>query len=232
MDDVLRAAGLEGRPAERHDHHGEQIIMVPLRPGEALRAWETARDGLRGRHYPVLVRDGSEFEFPGARVQSPPGEVLARAGALDVDARMDELFLRDALFWGGVDERMGADDGGYFLDAYDVMSYGEPELLAILPRPEPWAAFAYLPGCMNQDSPQAELMVAAARRWHDRYGAEPTVVDLATGFRVARPPADRAAAERLAVEHEMLAGLTAGATLRNYATALMRLSGWCLYNRP
>ena len=72
--------------------------------------------------------------------------------------------------------------------------YGEPELLVILPRPEPWAAFAYL----------------------NPYGEWGT-------------PAD---AERLAVEHVAIAGLTARTRIRAYARALLVLDHWCLYDRP
>jgi hypothetical protein len=103
----------------------------------------------------------------------------------------------------------------------------------ILPTWQPWAAFAYLVsfwGMLGHDEP--ELLVAAARSWHERYGAEPTVVGLATGFLVPRPPADLADAERLAAEHEFFAGLTAGTTQRAYARALLQLDHWTLYDRP
>ncbi|WP_436536584.1 DUF4253 domain-containing protein [Actinoplanes sp. HUAS TT8] len=228
MDDLLRAAGLEGRPATSYDHYGEQLILVRLEPGAPLPAWARARDGLRGRHYPVLVRSDADPHDPDMRVREDPAVVLARAAEVDVDARIDQDFRR----YGNVEEMLGEENGEYYLDAYDILSFGEPDLLAILPRPEPWAALAYLPACMLAESPYVELMVAAARRWHDRFGAEPTVIDLATGFRVARRPADRASAEQLAIEHEVLAGLTAGARLRNYASVLMQIDHWRLYNRP
>lgn len=47
-----------------------------------------------------------------------------------------------------------------------------------------------------------------------------------------RLPTDPVDAERLAVEHLCLAGLTAGTTVRAYARALMRLDHWTLYDRP
>jgi len=60
----------------------------------------------------------------------------------------------------------------------------------------------------------------------------PNVVDLASGFLVSRPPTDPADAERLACEHEAIAGLTAGTALHAYAQALMKLDRWCLHSRP
>jgi hypothetical protein len=104
--------------------------------------------------------------------------------------------------------------------------------MVILPRPEPWAAFAYLRSVFTVGGYKPELLVAAAHRWHDRYGAEPTVVGIATGFEVARPPIDLVDAERLAAEHLFLARLTAGTSPRAYARALLRLDRWALYDRP
>lgn len=78
----------------------------------------------------------------------------------------------------------------------------------------------------------AELLVAAAHRWYDQHGAEPTVVGLATGFVVSRPPTNLADTERLAAEHVFFAGLTAQTSERAYARALMHLDRWALYDRP
>ncbi|MGW4945354.1 hypothetical protein ACWEOZ_27615 [Actinoplanes sp. NPDC004185] len=47
-----------------------------------------------------------------------------------------------------------------------------------------------------------------------------------------RPPTDLADAERLALEHVAIAGLTARTRVRAYARALLELHQWCLYNRP
>jgi hypothetical protein len=94
------------------------------------------------------------------------------------------------------------------------------------------AAFAYLTSFYTIGGHEPGLLVAAARRWHERYGAEPTVVDLATGFAVSRPPTNLADAERLAAEHVFLAGLTARTTERAYARALLQLDHWTLYDRP
>jgi hypothetical protein len=75
-------------------------------------------------------------------------------------------------------------------------------------------------------------VLAAARRWHERYSAAPTTIGLANGFTVPRPPVELADAERLAVEHVAIAGLTAQTSIRAYARALLELDQWCLYNRP
>jgi hypothetical protein len=76
------------------------------------------------------------------------------------------------------------------------------------------------------------VVLAAARRWHEQYGAAATTIGIAIGFTVPRPPTTWADAERLAVEHTSIAGLTAGTTTRAYARALRRLNRWCLYTRP
>ncbi len=216
MRDLLRAAGLEDHQAREYDIDGARIAVVRL-SGDAEQARGRARAALTG-HYPVLLMDPADLH-PQA------DDVLARAADVDLDADVAQwLDRQDA-------DTLGVGDEGYDLDCYDVASYGVPEFLALLPRPEPWAAFAYVHPYSGLGL-QPELMVAAARRWHERHGAEPAVIGLACGFAVPRPPTDPVDAERLAVEHVRLAGLTAGTTVRAYARALPHLDHWTLYDRP
>ncbi|WP_433825816.1 DUF4253 domain-containing protein [Actinoplanes sp. CA-015351] len=155
---------------------------------------------------------------------SSPSDLIAWVQTADFDAEWARL--PSFSIWGHHPETLGTGDEGY-----DLTGFGEPELLVILPRPESWAAFAYLDPYGGWGTP-GELMLAAARRWHERYGAAPTTIGLANGFTVPRPPTELADAERLAVEHMAIAGLTAGTTTRAYARALLQLDQRCLYSRP
>jgi hypothetical protein len=224
VDELLHAAGLSDASTRWYEIDGERLVVVRLDG-----AFEQARQRIRAlsaAHYPVLLTDTMHLDRDFFRVDgrlSTPADVLRRAETVDLDAHV--------AWWLARQDSLGTGDEGYLLDAYDVTGYGAPEFLAVLPRPEPWAAFAYVDAYGGVGLPP-ELMVAAARRWHERHGAEPTVIGLATGFAVARPPALLVDAERLAVEHVCLAGLTAGTTVRAYAKALTELDHWTLYNRP
>ncbi|MEV4638349.1 DUF4253 domain-containing protein [Actinoplanes sp. NPDC049548] len=202
--------------------HGDEVVIAAL-TGDAMAAWHAAR-AASAEHYPVLVHDAAWVTEPDYRPSDPPADLIARAASVDLEAWLAREMTRD-------EELLGTGLEGYYLDSYNAMSYGTQQTLVILPRPEPWAAFAYLDAyAMLGDG--TELAVATARAWHDRYGAVPTVVGMASGFLVDRRPADVHAAERLAAEHVAIAGLSARTTLRAYARALMHLDQWCLYNRP
>lgn len=225
----MRAAGLSEADAQLHDIDGEQVIAMPV-DVDGQQIWRLARAVLPG-HYPVLVLDEisdalDRMYFEHGRTRSGPSDVLARSVTVDVDARVAEISAQ----W--VQSDPGTGDEGYYLDSYDIAHFGRPRYLVIVPRPEPWAAFAYVNSVFSVGGYEPELLVAAARRWHERYGAEPTVVGIATGFMVSRPPADLVDAERLAAEHQFFAGLTAGTTVRAYARALLQLDRWALYDRP
>ncbi|MEU8234633.1 DUF4253 domain-containing protein [Actinoplanes sp. NPDC048967] len=225
MDKILRAAGLETRPAQEVRIHDETVIVVHA-SGDAQQLLRAARAGLPD-HNPVLVFDSEAVLDPDFHHDRSPSDLIAWARTADVDAELGRLHS----FHHPDQELLGTGDEGYYLDGYDVTGYGDPELLVILPRPEPWAAFAYLDPYGGWGTP-GDLVLAVARRWHERYGAAPTTIGLANGFTVPRPPTEPADAERLALEHVAIAGLTARTTVRAYARALRELDHWCLYNRP
>jgi hypothetical protein len=178
-------------------------------------------------HNPVLVLHDELVLEPDCHHDSSPSDLIAWVQTADVDAELARLHG----FPQQDPEMLGTGDERYYLDSYDVNHFGEPELLVILPRPEPWAALAYLDPYDGWGTP-GTLVLAAARRWHDRFGAAPTTVGLAIGFTVPRPPTDLADAERLAKEHVAIAGLTPQTKTRAYARALLELNQWCLYERP
>ncbi|MFI6785681.1 DUF4253 domain-containing protein [Nonomuraea sp. NPDC050383] len=227
MKEILSAAGLESYPAEEVLVLGGPVLVVHI-TGDGQQLWRQVRTALPD-HYPVLTLDriyASELElfFP-TDPRNAPADVLARSAAVDVDARIAEISARRA------SGDLGTGEEGYNLDGYDVAHFGQPQDLVVLPRPEPWAAFAYLDSYYSSGH-EPELLVAAAHRWYDQHGAEPTVIGLATGFVVSRPPTNLADAERLAAEHVFFAGLTAQTSERAYARALMHLDRWALYDRP
>ncbi|GGN64937.1 hypothetical protein GCM10010112_25650 [Actinoplanes lobatus] len=231
VQQILRAAGLESHRARQYSVHDETVIVVDI-AGDAQRMWRSVRARIEG-HYPVLVNPSFLVTDPVFHHAAAPGELIAQAADFDVEdfltrqpgSQMPGSRGRDP-------EILGTGDEGYNLDCYDVASFGEPEALVIVPRPEPWAAFAYLDGYAALMGQNSAVSTAVARRWHDRYGAIPVVIGLATGFEVSRPPTDLADAERLAAEHVGVAGLTAGTSVRAYARALTQLDHWTLYNRP
>jgi hypothetical protein len=226
MQRILHAAGLMSLPAEHHDLHGEPLCLVDVTGHDAMALWQQARAALTD-HYPALLLSYEQLDhLADPDLWTPPAELLAAAATADVDAYVAER----TAWWAPHD--YGSGDEGYSLDAYDIGHFGPVATLAILPRPEPWAAFAYLNSFASMCGDPPVLLIAAARRWHERYRAVPTVVGLATGFAVGRPPTDLADAERLAIEHQVFAGLTARTTERAYARALLELDHWTLYSRP
>jgi hypothetical protein len=176
--------------------------------------------------YPVLVGDVEAVVEPDFRHDVAAGELIARAGELDLDA-----YVAGHRRWLDDPETLGRPDDDYLTEGYDIEGWGDVEAVVVVPAREPWAVFAYL-NPYHGVGLQPELMVAAGRRWYERYGAEPTLVGLACGFEVAKPPAGLAEAIDLAKEHMALAGLTAGNTVNGYARSLLELDHWCLYNRP
>lgn len=221
----MRAAGLESYQAKQLRIHDETVIVVHP-AGDAQQLLRSVRAALPD-HNPVLALHGEGLLAADFHHHSSPSDLIAWVQTADVDAELARLHR----FREQDPELLGTGDEGYDLDSYDVTHFGEPEWLVILPRPEPWAAFAYLNPYGGWGTP-GDLLLAAARRWHERYGAAPTTIGLANGFTVPRPPTELADAERLAVEHEAIAGLTARTRTRAYARALLRLSQWCLYDRP
>jgi hypothetical protein len=227
VEKVLGAAGLESYRSEQVRIHDEAVLVV-YPTGNAQQLLRSTRAALSD-HNSVLVGYDQTVLDPDFHHSSSPSDLIAWVQDADFDVELTRLasFTR----WGYDPESLGTGDEGYDLDSYDVTHYGEPELLVILPRPEPWAAFAYLNPYGGLGMP-GDLMLAAVRSWHERYGAAPTTIGLANGFTVPRPPTELADAERLAVEHVAIAGLTANTTTRAYARALLQLDHWCLFDRP
>lgn len=108
--------------------------------------------------------------------------------------------------------------------------------LVLLPAAEPWAVYAYVDALYDTCDYGQDLLVAAARRWYERYGAETiAALGVMAWLTVARPPTDPDDSWRLAFEHYVLAEntlSTPGVSLRQHACALPRLDRWVLFSRP
>lgn len=108
--------------------------------------------------------------------------------------------------------------------------------LVLLPAAEPWAAYAYVDTLYEACGYGQDLLVAVARRWHERYGAETIgAFGVTAWLTVARPPTDPDEAWRLAFEHHVLAEATfrlPKVPLRQHARLLPHLDRWVLCSRP
>jgi len=108
-----------------------------------------------------------------------------------------------------------------------------PVALAFLPTPRPWEVFAYVHSLYGVDQVP---MIAAARSWHESFGAEPVALwGTMVQFLVARPPMDRELRWRTAIFHDLLGPDTLarpGVTVREHARALSVLDRWFLHARP
>jgi len=110
----------------------------------------------------------------------------------------------------------------------------EPAFIVLLPTARTWEVYAHMEGLWNYPS---DRLIKAARRWHERFGAE--CVEIHPGYltqlRVQRRPRDIWEAWELAREHWLLAPDTLmlpGTRLRDYARALVEAQYWELKSAP
>ncbi|MEV4756302.1 DUF4253 domain-containing protein [Micromonospora sp. NPDC049559] len=108
--------------------------------------------------------------------------------------------------------------------------------LVLLPVARPWAVYAYVHTLYDACWYGHDLLVAAARRWYERYGAEPVAaLEVTSWLRVTRPPGSPDDAWRLAVEHHAVAEstfVTPDVALRQHARLLPHRNRWVLFSRP
>jgi len=108
--------------------------------------------------------------------------------------------------------------------------------IALLPSPDPWASYAYIGG-FEWGNPHPDLRAAVARRWHQRFGAEPAANwGVMQQLVVPRPPSDVWTAWELAREISLLwpdtAGGLNGVDTRDHARDLVGRSDWFLHYKP
>lgn len=151
--------------------HDETVIVVHP-AGNAQQLLRSARAALPD-HDPVLVLDGETVLEPDFHHSSKPRDLITWAQTAAELARFPRFSI-----WGHDPAQFGTGDEGYDLGHSDVTGFGEPEVLVILPRPEPWAAFAYLDPYYGRLGTPEGLLLAAARRWHEWHGAAPTTIGI------------------------------------------------------
>ena len=213
-------------------------------------------EGARGGDSsPAAVLSRAESIDFDARVEELAGERFFRSGG-EVEYERE----RTLAFYGDAppeqDIRASSADAPFGVDRYlfdwerDRKPLIEPDssiqdwfgstedsvALVLLPAAEPWAVYAYVDALYEACDYGQDLLVAAARRWHERYGAETLgAFGVMAWLTVARPPIDPDEAWRLAFEHHVLAEATfrvPDVPLRQHARLLPQLDRWVLFSRP
>ncbi|MGB2571725.1 DUF4253 domain-containing protein [Micromonospora citrea] len=173
-----------------------------------------------------------ERETTHARYGDAPAAREIRAAVTGAD-RVEIAVNRHLFDWEGDREPLVGPDMSV-QDWYG--STDEPVTLVLLPAAQPWAVYAYVNALHDACGYGHDLLVAAARHWHERYGAEPVAaLEVTTWLTVARPPTDPEEAWRLALAHYTLAEntlATPAVTLREHAHLLPHLDRWVLFSRP
>jgi hypothetical protein len=162
---------------------------------------------------------------------APPAQEIraAVAGTEPADIAVDRYLFG----WQRAHEPLRGPD----LSVQDWFGWEDAPALVLLPAAQPWAVYAYVHTLYDACWYGHDLLVAAARRWYERYGAEPVAAlgEVMAWFTVARPPTDPDEAWRLAFEHYTLAQTTLTVPtvpLRQHAHLLPRLNRWVLFSRP
>ncbi|SCG76062.1 DUF4253 domain-containing protein [Micromonospora coxensis] len=197
-----------------------------------------ARLAERHAHYPdglvARVDETIELEREATRARYGDAPAAQEIRAAVTGADPVEIAVNRHLFgWeGGREPLVGPDTG--VQDWFG--STEERATLVLLPVAQPWAVYAYVDALHDACGYGHDLLVAAARRWYERYGAEPVAAwEVTTWLTVARPPTDPDEAWRLAFEHYTLAEntlATPAVTLREHAHLLPHLDRWVLFSRP
>ncbi|GIG69438.1 DUF4253 domain-containing protein [Phytomonospora endophytica] len=183
--------------------------------------------------YPTVGVDWAEYERSVTLTRFGDAPTLdevhaATAGAASARAAADRF-----LFAWELGREPLTDPGPGVQDWYGTE---DSAVLVLLPTPEPWSAYAYVDALHDACGYGQDLLTAAARRWHERFGAEPVAaLGVMTWLSVARPPAEPETAWRLAFEHHVLAENTfsgPGLSIRDHARALLGRDRWVLFSRP
>ena len=167
-----------------------------------------------------------------AGVAPDPATVRAAVGDSPTPSLTADRFLFAWELENGLDERMSAD--GSHLAWFEPD--GQAVAVVLLPDPHPWTAFGYISSLYEACSYGHDLVVALAKRWHDRFGAEPVALwGTMVEWFVDKPPIDPLVAWDLAREQGLIAGNTtdnAGVSIRDHSRALRGRRDWFLHSRP
>ncbi|MET0399727.1 MAG: DUF4253 domain-containing protein [Longimicrobiaceae bacterium] len=163
---------------------------------------------------------------------SSPAEIVAAAADVDVARWLEDRAADDPEQYeaeaGSWDDEV--EPTGITLHRDPLGRFHGTVYIARIPTARSWEVPAYLNLGGWNECPPAAAQVALSSDWNGKYGAEivavgPDVVQ----YRVSRPPADRASAERLAVEQFRYCSdivHQGTGTLRGLALALLGSDTW------
>jgi hypothetical protein len=217
---------------------GDQSPDAVLRRARALsadgalsawtRGWKTLPERWPESRWPEIVRHHLRA------TERHAGSAPALADVLAQDLGFDEWVLeRWLLDWEEARRQTSQPDDGLHLTWFDP---GQPVILALLPVPNSEESLAYASFYGAEGERHHEELIAIARRWRERFGA-----DLYANwgsmlqFVVARPPSNLHDAFEVTLEQARVAGSTIylpGRTIRQHARALVDRKTWFLHERP
>jgi hypothetical protein len=214
--------------------------LVAAPGADAVATWHRLREAWRAEgRCPILLGDAERVEGMAEALRldpEPPEAILARAATLDPQAFFDARLAEALETYGelplGEWEEPPAPPRLALTAHTDILT-GMPRptvWFAAIPTVNTWEVPAYLRYGNWNSCPAPEAQVAVHRRWHERHGSELYAVagDVVECL-VARPPPDRAGAERLAQEQFLYCDdivVQGTETLARLAASLRAAPGW------
>jgi hypothetical protein len=208
LAESLRASGIDPATLEVLFPRGEKSVHVlRIHGSRAIDLWRRLRGAVeRTGSWPVILGKPELLaEIEESETRSPE-EIIEAARKIDaaswLEKRVEEEPDVHEVEEGSWPSK--AKPATAFQTPYDVLG-GKPlpeVLVALVPTLNSWEAPAHLKYGAWNECPPPEAHVALMKRWHDLYGAEVAcMADDVVEVQVARPPADRDGAMKLAREH-------------------------------
>ena len=208
LAETLRASGIDPATLEVLFPRGEgSVHVLRVHGSRAVDLWRGLRGAIEKTGcWPVLLGKPElliDVEKDDAR---SPGQIIEASRGIDASAWFErrvekepDVYEVEEASWPWKVARSKA-----FQTPYDVLG-GKPlpeVLVALVPTRLSWEVPAHLKYGGWNECPGAEEHVALLKRWHDLHGADVAcMADDVVEMEVARPPADREAALKLAREH-------------------------------
>jgi hypothetical protein len=194
-------------PAEPVFQPAGPYEMALCRGTDALNQLSKLRKEGRAAGFEVILLGGEEDARSLREIQesTTPEEYLRLAANVNVESWLKE---KADEFQEQMSEVMGEwpsgpPQKGSILAHLDILTMKPKKIacLAKVPTSQNWQVPAYIGMGGWNDCPDAAVITAFAKRWHERYGAEVTSITRdVMEFTVAKPPATREAAMELARE--------------------------------
>lgn len=205
------------REPEREKNRSSEFVFQPSGlfeitscPGKDALAYlqRLREEGLRSGFSAILLGgqdDADRLVENRKNSGTTPGDYLKIAENFDTEAWLKERLERDPESFGlePGDWPSKAPEAGRILAHLDILS-GKPKdivWLAKVPTPRNWEVPAYIGMGGWNECPDAAVLTAFARRWHERHGAEiVSITHDVMEFFVPNPPQTRESAMELAKE--------------------------------